>query len=107
MWPFRRRKVGKHALGAAVTAIPSAPRPVLPTPALAEAFRSAHEVPTQTGEPVFDPVYRSVSQALYAEIAPAPRVELGFRDGSTAALAPGSDQAKALADIAQALTERN
>jgi hypothetical protein len=84
MWPFRRRKVGKHALGAAVTAIPSAPRPVLPAPAA--------EVPQQVA--VADP-------------APAPRVELGFRDGSTAALAPGSEQAKALTDLAAILASRN
>jgi hypothetical protein len=84
MWPFRRRKVGKHALGAAVTAIPSAPRPVLPAPA-AEVS----------------------AQAAAADPAPAPRVELGFRDGSTAALAPGSEQAKALTDLASVLTQRD
>jgi hypothetical protein len=39
--------------------------------------------------------------------AAAPRVELGFRDGTTAALAPGSEQAKALTDIASALTQRD
>jgi hypothetical protein len=37
----------------------------------------------------------------------APRIELGFRDGSTAALAPGSEQAKALNDIASVLTQRD
>ena len=36
-----------------------------------------------------------------------PRIELGFRDGSTAALAPGSEQARALRDIASALTHRD
>jgi hypothetical protein len=36
-----------------------------------------------------------------------PRVELGFRDGSTAALAPGSEQARALSDIASVLTRRD
>jgi hypothetical protein len=35
-----------------------------------------------------------------------PRVELGFRDGTTAALAPNSVQAQALRDIASALTRR-
>ena len=74
MWPFRR-KVGKHALGAAVTSIPAA-RPV-------------------------------AQAAAVVEPAPGPRVELGFRDGTTAALAPGSEQAKALTDIASALTQRN
>jgi hypothetical protein len=37
----------------------------------------------------------------------APRVELGFRDGTSAALAPGSEQAKALQGIADVLTQRD
>jgi hypothetical protein len=36
--------------------------------------------------------------------APAPRVELGFRDGSTAALAPDSAQSRALVALAEVLT---
>ena len=36
-----------------------------------------------------------------------PRVELGFRDGSTAALAPGSAQAEALRDLARSLTQKD
>lgn len=48
--------------------------------------------------------------------APAPRlgappspstVSLGFRDGSTTALAPGSAEARALAQLARTLTERD
>lgn len=74
MWPFRR-KLGRHELGAAVTAIPSLA--VTPLP--------AYEVP----------------------VTPGPRVELGFRDGSTAALAPGSAQARALTEIASVLTQRD
>jgi hypothetical protein len=35
------------------------------------------------------------------------RVELGFRDGSTAALAPDSAQARALTEIAAVLTRRD
>jgi hypothetical protein len=35
------------------------------------------------------------------------RVELGFRDGSTAALAPDSAQARALSEIAAVLTRRD
>jgi hypothetical protein len=35
------------------------------------------------------------------------RVELGFRDGSTAALAPDSAQARALREIASVLTSRD
>jgi hypothetical protein len=82
VWPFRPRKVGRHALGAAVTAIPAAR--------------------------VADPVFESPPAAppAVAESA-APRIELGFRDGSTAALAPGSEQAKALNDIASVLTQRD
>ena len=76
MWPFRRRARGRHALGAAVTAIPSAPVQV------------AAALP-----PASEPV--------------GPRVELGFRDGTTAALAPGSEQAKALTDLASVLTQRD
>ncbi|MGB8651197.1 MAG: hypothetical protein WCD35_11105 [Mycobacteriales bacterium] len=41
------------------------------------------------------------------QVAPGPRVELGFRDGSTAALAPDSAQARALTEIAQVLTRRD
>ena len=83
VWPFRRRPSGRHALGAAVTAIPSAPpapAPVAPAPVL----------PAQP-EPVVQ----------------GPRVELGFRDGTTAALAPGSAQAQALTDLAAVLTQRD
>jgi hypothetical protein len=35
------------------------------------------------------------------------RVELGFRDGSTAALDPSSAQARALLAVAQVLTRRD
>ena len=35
------------------------------------------------------------------------RVELGFRDGSTAALPPDSAQARALTEIAAVLTRRD
>jgi hypothetical protein len=38
---------------------------------------------------------------------PGSRVELGFRDGSTAALAPDSAQARALREIASVLTSRD
>jgi hypothetical protein len=83
VWPFRPRKVGRHALGAAVTAIPAAR--------------------------VADPLLESLPAAppVVEEEPAAPRIELGFRDGSTAALAPGSEQAKALNDIASVLTQRD
>jgi hypothetical protein len=84
-WPFRRRRP-QETLGAAVTGIPgSAPCRVVPA-----AHGAIRSVP-----------------ASEARTPPGPRVELGFRDGSTAALAPGSAQAKALTDIASVLTQRD
>ena len=45
--------------------------------------------------------------ALPDPVAPAaPRVELGFRDGSTAELEAGSEQAVALQALARTLTTR-
>jgi hypothetical protein len=59
-------------------------------------------VPLQV-EPVMPPEPASTP----APVPSGPRVELGFRDGSTAALAPGSEQARALTDIASMLTTRD
>jgi hypothetical protein len=84
MWPFRRKA---KPLGAAVTSIPSLVRTV-PAPSYVE--------PAAVYQPPVLP-----------EPTPSPRVELGFRDGSTAALAPGSDQAKALTEIADLLTSKD
>jgi ferric-dicitrate binding protein FerR (iron transport regulator) len=42
--------------------------------------------------------------AVPAAAAAGPRVELGFRDGSSASLDPGSEQARALEELARALT---
>ena len=75
LW-FRRPR-GRHALGAAVTALPAAPLAVEVTPA-----------------------------APPAPALPASRVQLGFRDGSTASLDPGSEQAVALEELAGLLTRR-
>lgn len=91
MWPFRRRAKGRHQLGAAVTSIPSLVRTV-PAPVYVEPVAPAYVEPAPL-EVVAEP--------------PVQRIELGFRDGSTAALAPGSDQAKALSDIASVLTQRD
>ena len=95
MWPFRR-KAGRHQLGAAVTAIPSAVAPAHPSasPPGAIPREPPASVPAQAPAEVA------------AEVAAGPRVELGFRDGSTAALAPGSAQAKALTEIASLLTQK-
>jgi hypothetical protein len=76
---FRRRKPGRHALGSAVRDIPHAVPPVLVHPPM---------------------------PAVRVDDAGA-RVELGFRDGSTAALAPDSAQARALTEIAAALARRD
>jgi hypothetical protein len=93
VWPFRRRARGRHALGAAVTAIPSLPAQVPPAPRPVVAARAPEPTPEAIPEPVAEPT--------------VPRVELGFRDGSSAALAPWSEQAKALTDIASLLTQRD
>lgn len=90
VWPFRRRPSGRHALGAAVTAIPSAPAVVHAAAPVVQAAPPV--VPPQPEPPV---------------VVQGPRVELGFRDGTTAALAPGSAQAQALTDLAAVLTQRD
>ena len=103
MWPFRRQPKGRHALGAAVTSIPSAVQPVAPA-------LPAYVPPPLPPEPVVPtelPLPAELSLPAEPQPAPAPRVELGFRDGSTAALAPGSAQAKALTEIASILTHRD
>ena len=73
---WRRRARGRHELGTPPRARVAA-EPVDPDPAALEAV---------------------------AEV-PGPRVELTFRDGSSAALDPAS--ARALADVAQVLTRRD
>ncbi len=129
MWPFRR-KVGKHELGAAVTAIPSVPlasvlspygaQPAPPFPAPPPSAPPAAPEPVASSAPELvapavpeatAPVAPAEPEAVLppyeAPVVAAPRVELGFRDGSTASLAPGSEQAKALTDLAQVLTQRD
>lgn len=101
MWPFRR-KAGRHQLGAAVTAIPQLPL----TPAL-PGYDAPPAPPEPVPEPVAEPVAEPVVAAYEPAVAAEPRVELGFRDGSTAALAPGSAQARALTEIASVLTRRD
>jgi hypothetical protein len=162
------RKRGRHALGAAVTAIPSAPvRPVVPVPpapvpvaepvaepdlmtsiaqliATGEAWAEPGKSRARPGaaepagevvpaavvqepvvqEPVVqEPVVQEpVVQALVLEAKPIappvppapaplpaglPRVQLGFRDGSSTALEPGSEQSLALEQLAQSLTRRD
>ncbi|MCU1599833.1 MAG: hypothetical protein JWO22_542 [Frankiales bacterium] len=116
MWPFRRRHTSRHALGAAVTAIPSArvqeaPAPAVvvpPPPPVVEAPVAVRETPVSVVEAPAPVQTRAPVEPPPAPVrVRGPRVELGFRDGSTAALAPGSEQAKALTDIASVLTQRD
>jgi hypothetical protein len=97
MWPFRRRA---KALGAAVTAIPSAP--AYPLPPVVPARRTPEAAPVAEAESL-----APVAEPPAVELPPAPRVELGFRDGSVAALSPDSAQAKALSEIADVLTRKD
>jgi hypothetical protein len=76
---FRRFSRGRRKLGSAVLDLPVAPPPSLP-----------FATPT-----------------LPLPVPPPPRVELGFRDGSTAALAPDSPQARALRAVADLLATRD
>ena len=86
---FWRRSKGRHALGAAVTAIPAAPAPVAPV-----AVR-----------PTFLPPASLPPAPLPPPPPVGPRVELTFADGSSASLDPV--QARALDEIAQVLTRRD
>ena len=87
---FRRRRPGRHELGGAVRDIPHASPVVVVHPP-----EPAPQAP------------RAVAAHRAEQTAPAPRVELGFRDGSTAALAPDSAQALALVALAGVLTKRD
>ena len=98
-----------------MTAIPSAspassrpaapaPEPVPAEPVLAEPVL-AEPVLVQpvAAEPVApEPV---APEPVAPQQPRAPRVELGFRDGSTAALAPGSEQAEAFTELARILVD--
>lgn len=104
---FRRRK-GRHQLGAAVTSIPAlapaVPAPVhasAPVPVAVPAAAPVAAEPRPAAPPPTAPVTPE------PVLAPGPRVELGFRDGSRASLDPSSDQARALEDIAAVLTRKD
>ena len=91
-----RRPRGRHALGAAVTSVPSAPlRLVAPAAAV--------PAPTVPAAPVRSPEATVATLPL----VPVSRVQLGFRDGSTASLAAGSEQAVALEALARMLNRRS
>jgi hypothetical protein len=101
-WPFRRRR----ALGAAVTDLPSAPlhgawRPAAATPPAVEEPAAVEVGPPPVAPPVVEqPVVEQpvVEQPVVAP--PAPRVGLGFRDGTTAELDPSSEASRALEALA-------
>ena len=93
-----RRPRGRHALGAAVTSVPSAPlRLVAPAAA----------VPAPTVPAPAAPVRSPEATVATLPLVPASRVQLGFRDGSTASLAAGSEQAVALEALAGMLNRRS
>ena len=104
-WPWwRRRTPGRHELGAAVTAIPSgvvhlAPRSPAPMAAYAEPPAAAMLRPPTPAAPIPSAAAPPVHLSRSAQ----PMVSLGFRDGSTATLDPGSLQARALQQLASSL----
>ena len=122
---FWRRKRGRHSLGAAVTSIPTtapvAPAPVAsPLPPAPPAQQPAVDLrpaspPAPESYAAVPPYAPSQPEPLdwsFPELAPptppeprGPRVELTFRDGSSASLDPV--QARALDEIAQVLTRRD
>ena len=172
---FRRSAKGRHALGAAVTSIPSGPAAAAYVPASAPAAAAAAPSPAPAPAPAEPDVMTSIAEliatgeawatgpvahgaqppvvaeppapaappvapavlpapaapavapssleAALAELLPppagevptgppvqsrvAPRVQLGFRDGSSTTLEPGSSQSRALAELAQSLTRRD
>ena len=133
---LRRRPRGRHALGAAVTSIPSArlhlvapaaavPAPTVPAPTVPAATVPAPTAPAPVvptlaaAEPARSPAPLVPAPAAAAPArSPAPtvatlpsvpvsRVQLGFRDGSTASLAAGSEQAVALEALAGLLNRRS
>lgn len=151
-WGFGRRSRGRHALGAAVTQIPSGPPQAAPRPPLAMSepddpdsspaeLEAGHPVPEQVAapepveaprpvpsDPLLDPLDvllaagatwgRSPTPLLEPTLHDAPplhgapssttgRVQLGFRDGTTASLHPESEQARALEELALMLNTRH
>ena len=117
---LRRRPRGRHAVGAAVTSIPSArlqlvapaaavPAPTVPAPALPAPTASAPAVPAPAAAaPAGAAPVRSPAPTLATlPSVPVSRVQLGFRDGSTATLATGSEQAVALEALAGLLNRRS
>ncbi|MCU1588951.1 MAG: hypothetical protein JWP11_207 [Frankiales bacterium] len=108
---FWRRSRGRHALGAAVTSLPTAPvfaPPPVPAPVLppAPVLQPAAVLPPPPAALDWSfPELQSPPGPVDVPASAGPRVELTFRDGTTAAL--DATQARALEEIAQVLTRRN
>ncbi len=121
---FWRRSKGRHALGAAVRSIPAGPAaparliqaapvvqapppvpppPVPPPPSLPPAA-AAEPAPSYAPALPQEPLDWSFPE-LQPPPVTGPRVELTFRDGTSASL--DGTQARALDEIAQALTRRH
>lgn len=93
--------------GQAPAEIPPSPRPAGPArPDTSSAFAAlvAAEVDAPRVPSALEP---AAADLLAAEPPAAPRVQLGFRDGSTASLDPDSDQAAALEQLAILLNLRD
>jgi hypothetical protein len=108
---FWRRSKGRHALGAAVTSIPAAPvvaQPLLAGPAptvVAPPPAPAPQPALDWSFPELHPAPPPAPPMPEQPVAPGPRVELTFRDGTSASL--DATQARALDEIAQVLTRRD
>ena len=94
MWPFGRKRRGRHELGAAVRELPAgppaleAPAPPLNASSLPAPLPPVPRLPVVPGEP-------------------PSRVTLGFRDGTVQQLTAGSEQSVALEQLAAALARRD
>jgi hypothetical protein len=108
---FWRRSRGRHALGAAVASIPAASIPAAPHALLPPTGAPPPQPPSDVlGESA--PAGPAALEWSFPELHPpqeavptGPRVELTFRDGTSAAL--DGTQARALDEIARALTRRD
>lgn len=94
---FWRRSKGRHALGAAVSSIQAGAATYAPAQATAPAA-------LDWSFPELQPP-QAVAPEPAPEVVRGPRVELTFRDGSSASL--DATQARALDEIARVLTRRD
>jgi hypothetical protein len=123
-WGRRKEAGGRHALGAAVTGIPTAPTRPATVPILADqpwseryattAFSPVQPTPVQPAPMQRVPVQAAPVQAAPVREAPplqadptGPRVELGFADGTFRMLDPSSSDALALCELVAELTCRD